>query len=214
MKRILLALSATLLFSAVDTNAMRKLVASASLQAARQTPRRHLHAAHMPQGPVMASALYWITKVSCWTGVSLAGSAVVVGAVASATVTGGTSVAVPLAVAGGGTGGIGLGIGATAKIMGVGAAKATGTGLVKMAVGTAITTGATGGGGLIVAPLTVTALTGAIEAAPAVAAAIMPAAKAGTVVLASGSAGGLGIAAGIESASCGAYALGMLFPWF
>lgn len=205
------------LLNGADVIAMKTITKSLVVNCARQSKfkpvhfnqKRNFHASRPVQGPVMAATLYWVTKSCCWAGVGIASTAVVGGAIVSATATGGASVAVPLASASAGAGALGLG----ALKMGLGAAATQApsiVGITLVASSPAIAT--------IGVPLAATTLTGAAmgaaAASPIVAATIIPAAKMGTVALASGAAGGVGLVAGIEVASCNAFALGMLFPWF
>lgn len=149
-------------------------------------------------GPIMAAALYWITKVCCYTGVAVSAGAVVAGAAASAVATGGAS-AVPIVAAAGTTAGL----------------------LIKGSIATCAAT--------VSAPVTAIVLTGgavanaasilasSTTAAAAVTgstAATVTAAGTATVALATGAAGKVGLVAGIEALSSGAWAFGLLFPWF
>lgn len=213
MKRFLLVLAVLQVWNGADVQAMSKISRAALTQMPKHNVQiRKFHASRPAQGPVMASALYWITKSCCWAGVTVAGTAVVAGAVASAIPTGGASVGVPLAAAGGTA--IGIGVGAVK--MAAGTAMMAGTTTTAAGTIALATAGATAT--TVVAPLAVAGMVGGVGAAaaasPAAAAVIIPAAKMGTVALASGAAGGVGLVAGIEVASCNAFALGMLFPWF
>ena len=235
MKKMLLVLSTVLLLNGIAVEAMKSLNSVGKLlKPVSQThkyikpihhqPIRKFHASRQNQGPIMAVSLYWLTKIGCYSGVATAGAAIAAGAVASAVGTGGASVAVPLAVAGGTGVAVGVGIPTACAI---GGTKAMAAGVVKMSVGAAITAapGTIAGaasvaavgpiGVTIVAPILVGGLAGATEVVPAVSAVAIPAAKLATAALATGSAGtGLGIVAGIEAASCSAFAIGMAFPWF
>lgn len=148
-------------------------------------------------GPVMAAILYWTTKVSCWTGVAISASAVVAGATASALATGGATVAPTVAIAGG-TVGI-----AIKGAVGIAASTVTAPVTIVIAGGTVANLATLGSAGIT----TAAAGAGATSA-------LVGAATTSTVALASGVAGKVGLAAGIEAASCNAFALGMLFPWF
>lgn len=150
-------------------------------------------------GPVMAAALYWITKVCCYTGVAVSATAVVAGAAASAVATGGATVAPTVAVVGG-TAGI-----AIKGAIGLAASSVAAPVTVVIAGGTVANAAALGAAGIGAAAST--------AGATAVAATVATANTA-TVALAAGVAGKVGLAAGIEAASCNAFALGMLFPWF
>lgn len=137
-------------------------------------------------GPVMGAILYWVTKVCCWTGVTVAAGAVVSGAVASAVATGGATAA-PLAVTGGAIAGT----------------------AIKSAMAASIAAAP------IAAPAIVTANSIAITAASvATVPGAVAAAKTATVAVAVGAAGKVGLVAGIEAACMNAFAAGLLFPWF
>jgi hypothetical protein len=150
-------------------------------------------------GPVMAAALYWITKVSCYTGVAISATAVVAGAAASAVATGGATVAPTVTIIGG-TAGL-----AIKGAVGIAAANVAAPVTIVITGPIVANAAALGAAGVMSAAGTA----GATAVATTVAAA-----NTGTVALAAGVAGKVGLAAGIEAASCNAFALGMLFPWF